>query len=254
MNFLILAAGIGSRLTAHTELRPKSLVEINGRSLLERQLEVISLFNPARVIIVGGYRVNQLRSFGVEVVENRDYLNSNMVQSLVLGSEVLAGDLLVTYGDIVYHPSILEAVLTSEADISIGVDSKWRSYWESRSANPLEDVDSFRFGEDCTVEEIGGKPRSLDEVEGQYIGMLKFSALGLSKFLLAYELGIQNAEFSKSAFMTDVLGLMIRSGERIQGVPFTASWIEVDTVEDLFSPVNNSRADEIQSACASFRR
>ena len=60
---LILAAGLGSRLLKQTEEKPKTLVEINGKPILEYQLEALLRNNIKEIIIVTGYKSEKIKHF-----------------------------------------------------------------------------------------------------------------------------------------------------------------------------------------------
>ena len=88
MKALILAAGEGTRLRPYTADRPKCLVEVAGRSLLDRQLDVLGAAGVAPVVVVGGYRAEMLPRPGIEVLLNPRYATTNMVTTLFCAEEV----------------------------------------------------------------------------------------------------------------------------------------------------------------------
>ena len=76
----------------------------------------------------------------------------------------------------------LQSILKSEADISVVIDKDWRKYWSARMENPLEDAETLKINEEGTIKELGKKPTSYDEIEGQYIGLIKIKQSMLPKF------------------------------------------------------------------------
>ena len=88
-----------------------------------------------------------------------------MVHTLFCAEKELNTDILVSYGDIVYSRDILKTLLQSNFDIAVSIDMNWRNYWESRTDNPLDDVETLRLSKVGKILEIGRKPKSLDEVE-----------------------------------------------------------------------------------------
>jgi len=87
MRAIILAAGQGTRLAPHTNDRPKCLVELAGQSMLSRQLAVLGELGIDDIVLVGGYRSDQLAGFGHKVVRNQDFATTNMVHSLFCARE-----------------------------------------------------------------------------------------------------------------------------------------------------------------------
>ncbi len=121
---VIAAAGIGSRLGHGI---PKCLVEVEGRSLVERQLNLLSHVSDIRVVV--GYmeqavmdavwRVNQ----NVIVVRNQNYRETTTQDSYALGSEGLTGNCLFLDADIIFEPSSFREFLDFAArkELAIGV-------------------------------------------------------------------------------------------------------------------------------------
>lgn len=247
---VILAAGEGARLRPYTLDRPKCLVEVDGRSLLDRQLAVLAseVINP--VVLIGGYRVEMLKRPEIEIRVNARYAETNMVWTLFCAENDLNGDVLLCYGDIVYSREILCAILNSKSDIAVAIDLDWESYWRARNEDPLADAETLKLSDDGKILEIGQKPKSLSEIEGQYMGLMKFSSQGLQllkkTFHDAKSTGTLRGKPLEEAYMTDLLQAMVDSGIRLDAVKVNGGWVEVDTVSDLVSPVTKSRLSDIE--------
>ena len=82
MRALILAAGEGSRLRPLTENKPKALVELCNKSLLERQVATLKIAGISDIAIATGYRGEQIQKLGFDCYHNPDYASTNMVNSL----------------------------------------------------------------------------------------------------------------------------------------------------------------------------
>ncbi len=247
---IILAAGEGTRLRPYTLDRPKCLVEVDGMSLLDRQLAVLSteVINP--IILIGGYRVDMLKRPDVEIKINPRYAETNMVWTLFCAEDELEGDILLSYGDIVYSREILVTLLKSKADIAVAIDLEWESYWRARNEEPLDDAETLKIATDGRILEIGKKPRSLTEIEGQYMGLMKFSVRGIQQLKKTFH-DAQNTDTLQGkslekAYMTDLLQEIIDSGNPVTSVPIHGGWVEVDTVSDLNSDVTRERLNNIK--------
>lgn len=243
---ILLVAGEGTRLRPYTLDRPKCLVEVDGLSLLDRQLAVLRA-EPriSDLLMIGGYKAEMLARPGVELKLNLRYFETNMVWTLFSAEEELSGDVLICYGDIVYAPSILRALLDCEADIAITIDKDWEAYWRARNEDPLSDAETLKLHPDGRVYELGRRPRSLDEIDGQYMGLIKLTARGVEilrqVFHAAKNKGSLGGKTVERAYMTDLLQAVIDAGYPLQGVPIHGGWIEVDTVGDLESALTRSR-------------
>ena len=239
MKAIILAAGEGTRLRPYTLDRPKCLVEIDGISLLERQLAVLRSRGIGEIVIVGGYRAEMLEGKATRLRINPRYADTNMVTTLFCADVELQGEVIVSYGDIVYAGEILDALLASPAEIAVTIDRQWESYWRARNEDLLADAETLRLGKDGRILEIGQCPTSLDEIEGQYMGLMKFSGQGLEQLRAVYRKALQEGAVGpkvvEKAYMTDLLQALTESNCRVQAVPVSAPWVEVDTVSDLLS-------------------
>ncbi len=249
ITFIILAAGEGTRLRPLTEKVPKCLVKIGDKSLLERQLAVIKSFNVSKIIIIGGYLADLLSPYGKLIINDR-YHETNMVHTLFEAREYLRGEVIVSYGDIVYSRHILKNLLNSDDDISITIDMEWESYWLSRNENPLDDAETLKFDTEGYLTDIGRKPNSIEEIQGQYMGLLKFNQEGIKSFKATYEKCLKEKNVAgkpiEEAFMTDLLRYHIHLGKKIKSVPISHPWVEIDTVADSESNVTHSRLAKIE--------
>lgn len=245
MNALILAAGEGTRLRPYTLDRPKCLVEIDGVSLLDRQLAVLRSRGIDEIVLIGGYRAEMLQNKATRLHLNPRFAETNMVWTLFCAEEELEGDVIVSYGDIVYAGEILDQLLASRADIAVTIDMEWENYWRARSDDPLDDAETLRMNADDRILEIGQKPVSLDQIQGQYMGLMKFSSRGLDilrdTFHRAWAVGSLRGKLLEKAYMTDLLQLMIYQGDVLSAVKVRGDWVEVDTISDFESAVTRER-------------
>ena len=246
---IILAAGEGVRLRPYTLDRPKCLVEVDGQSLLDRQLAVLGAEAIRPIVLIGGYRVEMLERHSIEVRVNPRYAETNMVWTLFCAEDDLEGDVLLCYGDIVYSQEILRALLESKADIAVAIDLDWETYWRARNEDPLDDAETLKLGPDGQILEIGQKPTSLSEIEGQYMGLMKFSAKGAQLLRKAFHdaksQGSLRGKPIEKAYMTDLLQAMVDLNYRVDAVLVNGGWVEVDTVSDLNSDITRSRLKKI---------
>ena len=249
---IILVAGEGTRLRPYTLDRPKCLVEVDGYSLLDRQLAVLASEPVHPIVLIGGYRAEMLKRSGTKLRLNPRYAETNMVWTLFCAEDDLEGDVLICYGDIVYSREVLQAILKSEADIAVTIDLEWESYWRARNEDPLDDAETLKLHPDGRIYEIGQKPKSLDEIEGQYMGLIKLSANGVKAlkriFYDAKAAGSLLGKAVEKAYMTDLLQAVINSGYPVHSVPVHGGWVEVDTVSDLHSTVTKNRLLQIESS------
>lgn len=230
MNAVLLAAGRGSRLKELTDNLPKCLVKLAGKSLLSWQLSALRAAGLDEVVVVRGHGKENLVGTDYSVIDNPRWSQTNMVSTLRYANEVLASGAIVSYSDIVYHPSIVEALLSSDADIAITYDRLWLDLWSDRLDDPLEDAETFKSVNN-RVTELGKHAASVDEIEGQFMGLLKFSPEGWNQ-VSSYLDSLPSEEVDRLD-MTGLLGRLLDNGISIGAVPIDGRWCEADTQSDL---------------------
>lgn len=250
MKVIILAAGEGKRLRPYTADKPKCMVEIEGVTLIDRQIEILKSVGLYDILLIGGYKAEMLRRADAKLKINPRYQETNMVWTLFCAEEELSGDMIISYGDIVYSKEILQKLISSDSDISITIDKDWENYWSARNENPLDDAETLKLSDDGLVSEIGKKPQAINEIDGQYMGLMKFSSQGVKQlknvFHMALETGQLDGKSLENAYMTDLLQVAINLGHPVKSIPISGGWIEVDTVEDLESSVTLDRFKSIK--------
>ena len=122
------------------------------------------------------------------------------------------------------------ALIDAHGDIAIAYDPDWLALWSKRFADPLSDAETFGL-DGNRVSDIGRRPTKLDEVSGQYMGLLKFTPAGWR----AVEASLADLahEDRDRLDMTGLLARLIESGVFVEGVPVVGPWGEVDDGNDL---------------------
>ena len=239
MRAIILAAGRGARLAPHTDERPKCLVELAGKTLLSRQLAVLAALGIEDIVLVGGYRADQLAAWPHSLVINQDFATTNMVHSLFRAQDALDGgdDVLIAYSDIVYEARVLRALLAAPGDITVAVNTDWRALWQARMDDPLSDAESLMLAPDGRLLEIGRKVTDYARIQGQYMGLIKVAAGQAPRLAQVYDEMAELPRYAGAAhgnmYLTDFLQRLCDLNWPVHGVKIAGGWLEVDSVEDL---------------------
>lgn len=235
MKAIILAAGRGSRMKDLTEEVPKCLVELRGRPMLEWQLEALRGAGITDIAIVTGYRRELLASRGLHEFHNPRWAETNMVSSLAQANAWLSDTpCIVSYSDIFYQASAVRSLMDANDALAITYDPDWLQLWQKRFGDPLLDAETFRLNADNTLLEIGNKPQSVEEIQGQYMGLLRLTPEGWNE-ILRIRAGLAPTQCDKM-HMTGTLQMVIDAGRvPVKAVPYRDGWGEVDSPEDLRS-------------------
>lgn len=232
MRAIILAAGRGSRLCNLTDDRPKGMVCIGGRPLLEWQMEALHGAGINDITIVRGYRGDAISYKDVSYRENLRWNETNMVGSLLAASDILeSDDCVISYADIIYPAAVIEKLVSGSGDIRITYDINWLKLWSKRFADPLSDAETFRIDAQGRLLEIGNKPKSFDEIQGQYMGLLYFSRHGWRN--VQDQLAEVPLELIDRLDMTSLLQRLVRAGQSVDSIMIDDTWLEVDCEGDL---------------------
>jgi len=252
---LILAAGQGTRLQPLTNNKPKALVDLLGISLLDRQVSVLNAANVTDIEVVAGYQAAKIQNLGFNCTVNQNYASCNMVASLFCALSFIKkpGDLIISYGDIVYEISNLKQVIENDAPISIMVDKGWREYWQIRFSDPLTDAESLILNKDNTISQLGKKTQSYSDIQGQYTGLIKVRSDKIEEFISFYQQLDRNKMYDgqdfKNMYMTSFLQLLIDNYWQADAVCVDHGWLEVDSVSDLELYENLAKDNKLNYYC-----
>ncbi len=235
MQAVILAAGQGTRLRPLTDRCPKCLVEVQGKPILQHQLEALSDAGLRECIIVVGYRAEQVRDYfgahfrnlSITYVENEIFDRTNNIYSLWLARPRITEDLLLLEGDLVFDSGLLMDLLEVPNKNAAVVD---------RFQPFMNGTVVLTHGDRATAMVLGREqPRGFDyESALKTVNIYKFSHQAVSYVLMpalaAYVSQGQTDIFYEAAISSAIaegtLQLeVLRTGPR--------AWGEIDTREDL---------------------
>jgi choline kinase len=240
MKAIIVAAGPGSRLVPITNERPKCLLEVGGKTILERALEALRENGIDRIVVVRGYRSQLIDYPNITYCENPNFRENNILRSLFYAEYEMDDDFIFSYSDIVYSSEIVAKLMECEVDIALTVDIDWLHAYEGRNLHPVSEAELVKV-EDGKVVKIGKGVVSPAEAHGEFIGLAKFTKLGAEAMKAAYRrvaeerpsAPFQNAASLDKAYMTDMIQELVDKGSLVQSVNIEGGWMEIDTPQDL---------------------
>ncbi len=237
MKAIILAAGKGSRLMPLTKDKPKCMVEYKGKQIIDYILKSIRENGINDVVVVKGYKAEKLQKENIKYYINERFAVSNMVYTLFCAENEFTDDIIISYADIVYKKNTLEVLLKDDSSMAVVIDKNWRAFWERRMPDPLTDAETLKLDKENYIIELGKKPISYKDVEGQYIGLLKIKNHILPQIIDYYHSLDRKASYDGKSFdnmyMTTFIQLIIDNVLPVKAVFIEGGWIEIDEKLDL---------------------
>jgi choline kinase len=217
---IILAAGQGSRLWPYTQDRPKCLLEIGGKTLLEHQVKALRCQDVERITVVTGYlghKVREALGSQVEYTHNPNFLLTSSMYSLWLARDMARDGCLVLNADVLFHTGILQALQECPHPDALAID------FEAELAE--EETKVLVQGE-----RVRALSKTLPRGDAENVGMLKFSSHGSTVLfakideLLAHHHHQEMVPYAVNA----IASTHFLAAVPVQGLP----WIEIDFPED----------------------
>lgn len=249
---VIIAAGFEEALMPLIEDRPKAMLEIKGKTILERQVQALNDCGVKDVVVVRGYRKEQINLPNIRYYDNDRFRDTGELASLFLAESEMSRRFLFLYSDIIFDPAVLEKLLKSEAAVSVVVDRAWGDHPHSEEEVHARQPDlvvthhppqkGYRFlatNEGTSLARVGRLPPP-NEADGEFVGLAMFSEEGARLLRTVYHQSQQRflnqrfheAESIEKAAFTDMLQEIIDCGGTVASVDIYKGWLEIDTFED----------------------
>ena len=226
MKALILAAGLGTRLAPITNDRPKSLVPVNGKPILMKQIENLHENGITDITIVSGYKADILEKAvhelypEIKIIESVDYATTNNMYSAYIARESIGENgFLMMNADVFYDTSVITALLANTDDNAI-----------------VTDIGTYIEESMKVVEENGrlikiSKAITPEDALGASIDVYKFSKEGGKAFFAKcaeYIEGKKELKMWSEVALNDILPEVV-----FKACPLVGRWLEIDNHDDL---------------------
>lgn len=224
MKAVILAAGIGSRLKKNTKTKPKCLVKIGEKSIIDYQIKALTDCNINEIIIVTGYKSEMVEDYLKEykIIKNSDYQKTNSMYSLWLTKEeVFDSDFILLNGDVIVEKESIKK-LSSNINKTSTLVIQREKCTQGEMNLIVEGTQVKKIGKN-----IEAKKSNFESAQ------ITFFSSKASKFLF-YQIekfinkNLLNLFPAKAYFrIINEIGMEIVTADK-------SKWFEIDTEEDLF--------------------
>lgn len=229
MKAVILSAGQGTRLLPLTADRPKCLVHVGSRTILEHQVDALHFAGIDDITIVGGYRADRLRAFieqrwgnaGPKLVLNPFFAVSSSISSVWAARDALAGPFCLMNGDTIFDGGLIADVLAARVDgIGLAVE---------RAEEPQHDDMRVRLSPGGRVLQV---QKGLSPLLAQHRSLgLIVAPTAWADYLAALEAVIAGPDGTQS-FHHDIIGRMAKNGG-VTAIEARGRWGEIDNGDDI---------------------
>jgi len=240
LNAIIIAAGSGKRISNEVKSTPKSLINVNGKSIINYQIDVLKKLKIKDIIVITGKYNEKFTIKNLQYVNDEEHEEHDILGSLMVAKNFLKDDVLVLYSDIIFETKILEQVIESKENISIAVDMNWEKNYEGRTDHPKSEAENVLINDNQEIIKIKKNIKNDNFSVGEFLGIIKFVNDGTKIFVEKYDemIGKNQGRFHDApsilkSYLTDMLQELIDCQIKIEPVFVSGKWCEIDTMQDL---------------------
>jgi phosphoenolpyruvate phosphomutase len=245
---IIPAAGEDPALRTELNGKPKSMLEIAGKTILDWQINTLNNNNLTDITVVTGYASKKMKAEGIALRENKNYKKGSELNSLINAQEKMTSGFIMVYSDILIEDQILTKLITCQEDIVLVADNTMQ--YHAPEINRVQDLIISKNKHQLTrrkisfvceniISKIGSKLNS-ETATHEFIGLAKLTKTGAEQFLQTYEDCAKNYQgkfqeandISRLKF-TDLIQEMIDRGYAIHFLEIHKGWLEIHSKEDI---------------------
>lgn len=256
---VVLAAGSAKAVGPVGEGKPKAMLDLKGKTILERQVATLNSLNVKDIAVVRGFEAGKINLPNLRYYENPEFETTGEALSLLKAAAELThkggeGRSLVLYGDLLFDRAIVEKLMTADADVAVLVD---RTFNESKAQlvaeRPKLDLVQLASAPNAgpralSSEELPavkriGQQLSPTDAHAEFVGIVMLTDKGARKLLEVYQRALETgagkafheASDPRRANLTDLLQALVDAGDpglSVKAVETFKGWMEVDTFED----------------------
>jgi len=241
MNAIIIAAGSGKRIGSAVKNVPKSLIKINGKRIIEYQIDALKKSGIYDITVITGPYSEKFDIKDVRYVQDHNYTNHDILGSLMEAKDDLKQNTLVLYSDIIFEKEIIDQILKSKENISIAIDMNWEKMYEGRTEHLKSEAENVLLNHEEKIIQIKKNIQNKNERIGEFLGIIKFTLEGSKVFIKKYDEIIMKksskifheAPSIEKAYLTDMIQELIDSKINVEPILISNKWCEIDTMQDL---------------------
>ena len=225
---------MGKRLN---QKKPKSFIDIDNRKLIDIQLSELNKagIKSEDIYIVTGYKSELFSEYKLNTFFNQYYETTHQVYSISCASSLSdAKEVVVIYGDVIFENILVSTLHEQNHNFVIPSYENFKRLWEDRGDYNYTDLESFTINENGRILDIGNEIKDINQVQGQFMGIVYFDNFWFKDFLQLYE-SYKIIDEKKSLVIqtTNFLNYLIKNDTHIQSLKYDGYFMELDNQKDL---------------------
>ncbi|WP_417857447.1 PEP/pyruvate-binding domain-containing protein [Xanthomarina gelatinilytica] len=245
MKFIYLAAGKNNFHLDSKEDAPKCLtIYNNNETIFDKILSNLDKVGVDKIFVVGGYKILSIIEMYplLKYFYNNNWKNTKSLATLYGCKSEFNDDLIISYSDVVYQYQLLNDLIVSKYDITIGYDSKWKNRYSGRGLDFLSEAEKIIKKENGDIR-IDKRVSENENVIGEFMGVfqIKRSVANLLEKEINSVINVKN----NNASVCDLIN-HLQKDYSIGFVDVEGDWAELDSPEDLVNFKFGTKADTLK--------
>lgn len=230
VNTIVLAASQGS-LGELTKETPKTLLEVNGKSLLATQIEEFNNVGIKDITVVRGFGKGKVKLGNIKTIDNDEFAGTKELYSLFLAKDHIKENTVISYGDIIFKRYVLHELLNDQNNITIVVDADCEETGVDKDfVFASGNYDRTNYQGTAVFRKMSSNLKK-DEIYGEFIGLWKVNKTGAVQIREALDRLSQSPAF-KTMTCTDLFNEVAKNNS-IAVKYISGAWLDVDTLVDF---------------------
>ncbi|MFZ3169000.1 MAG: isocitrate lyase/phosphoenolpyruvate mutase family protein [Candidatus Methanoperedens sp.] len=232
-------------LEALLQDRPIAMLDIWGKSILQRNVEILNRSNLYDIFVIKGYKGDSFNIDGITYLDNPKYLSEHILSSIMQAKDIMNTKTLIIYSDILFENHLIDRLKSLRSDFVIVIDNSFKNHKHNKKLEIVLTEENLPSGNRILIDRLYkvnriGDSSSEDVNYSEFIGACMFSKKGIEILKNEYNNAIgeySNRQFYKSknifqASLTDMLQHLIFLGYKVNAIQVNSGWMEIHTFDN----------------------
>lgn len=245
IRIIIPAAGAPESLEALLQDIPIAMLDIWGKSILQRNVDTLNKSKLYDIFVVRGHKRDSFNVDGVTYIDNPKYQSEHILSSIMQAEDRMDSKTLIIYSDILFENHLIDRIKSLHSDFVIVVDNSFKkSLTRNKKLDLVSTDEILPSGNRILIDrlyKVQKIEKSSENIEcSEFIGICMFSKKGIEILKKEYhnaliEYGNKQFYNSKNIFqasLTDILQHLIFLGHKVDAIQVNSGWMEIHTFDD----------------------